>query len=108
MLGLVVDPESVREELERRIEVEADDLESLLVEWLTEVNYQHSVEGELYARVVLETVDAAACRATGTVFGEPHDPTRHVQHTELKAVTFHDLYVREEEGGFRAQVIFDV
>ena len=40
--------------------------------------------------------------------GERLDPARHEATHEVKAVTYHGLTVRREEGGFVAEVILDV
>ncbi|MBW2566264.1 MAG: archease [Deltaproteobacteria bacterium] len=40
--------------------------------------------------------------------GEVLDPARHEIKTGIKAVTYHQLYVEESEGGWETQVIFDI
>jgi SHS2 domain-containing protein len=45
---------------------------------------------------------------TAIAHGEKIDPGRHEIKTEIKAVTYHGLYLRQTERGWEAQVIFDV
>jgi SHS2 domain-containing protein len=40
--------------------------------------------------------------------GEASDPARRALAREIKAVTYHQAWVREEDGAWRAQVIFDL
>jgi SHS2 domain-containing protein len=42
------------------------------------------------------------------VKGEPFQEGVHVIKTEVKAVTYHRIEVRQENGRWRAQVIFDL
>ena len=48
MFALLADPEMVREELEETFRVEAEDRETLLVAWLSELLYRHVVSRRLY------------------------------------------------------------
>jgi SHS2 domain-containing protein len=98
--------DSIQPRLTRKIEIEAGDIEALLVAWLSELNFYCLTEFELYSDFKIEAVSPTAVRAT--VRGEKIDPARHVIQTEIKAVTYHGLYVRKVEGGWEAQVIFDV
>jgi SHS2 domain-containing protein len=72
-----------------------------LREFLADLLYRFSVDREMYV---------SFAPGTGTVEGawEPYDPARHPLRTELKAVTWHQLELLREEGGWRARVIFDV
>jgi len=98
--------DSIQLQLARKIEVEADDVEALLVAWLAELNFYCITAFELYGEFNIESISPTSVRAT--VRGEKIDPARHVIQTEIKAVTYHELYVRQMEIGWEAQVIFDV
>lgn len=105
MFAVIADVQAVRPLRERRVEVRADTREALLHDWLEELNGLHQVEGELYCEFDVETDGR---RATATVRGEAIDPRRHGLRGEIKAVTWHDLELRETEGGLEARVLFDV
>jgi SHS2 domain-containing protein len=60
----------------------------------------------LFNEFAIDSISTTSVRATAR--GEKIDPARHVIQTEIKAVTYHGLYVREVENGWEAQVIFDV
>jgi SHS2 domain-containing protein len=45
---------------------------------------------------------------SGTLLGEPFDPARHAPQPEVKAVTRHGLVVERRDGGWYAEVVFDV
>jgi SHS2 domain-containing protein len=93
-----------------RIAVDADDLPALLQAWLSELLYRFTdggLVGTGFATVRLDRTPGS-CAFEADVRTESYDPARHVLQTELKAVTFHQLRVEEREGGWEAQVIFDV
>jgi len=106
LFDAITEHDSIQSKLERKIEVQAGDVEALLVAWLSELNFYCITEFELYGEFAIEEISPTAVRAT--VRGEKIDPARHVIHTEIKAVTYHELFVREAENGWEAQVIFDV
>ncbi len=106
MFAIMADLEGVRQTEERRIEVEARDREGLMVRWLTELLYYLAAEELLFSRFIVEEVSETRLRARA--FGERIDPERHRLHFGVKAVTRHMLEVAEEDGGYRAQVLFDI
>ncbi len=93
----------------REVLVRGSDLEELFVNWLSELNFLFSTEGELLSRFRIHEVTEQRVKAQ--VAGERLDPLRHEIRLEIKAVTFHNLYVgpaRDEPDGWEAQVIFDI
>ncbi len=98
--------DSIQPQVARKVAAEAGDVEALLVAWLSELNYRCITDLEVYGEFVIEEISPSSVRAT--VRGEKIDPARHVIQTEIKAVTYHGLYVRQIENGWEAQVIFDV
>lgn len=106
LFDAITELDSIQPQFERKIEAEAGDVEALLVAWLSELNYRCITELEVYGEFAIEEISPNAVRAT--VRGEKIDPARHLIQTEIKAVTYHELYVRETENGWEAQAIFDV
>lgn len=95
---------------ERQIQLEGQDGEELLVEWLSELNYwlnsQRWVTGSVDAIQVLEK--ESGWWMTARVSGEALDPTRHHLEMEIKAVTYHQLKVEFVENTYRATIVFDI
>jgi SHS2 domain-containing protein len=106
MFCLVGDTGTVGETLVETVRVEAEDRETLLVAWLSELLYRHVVRGRLYR--YFEVRALGETHLEGRVRGEPLDELRHEVETELKAVTYHGLLVSEDREGWSARVIFDV
>jgi SHS2 domain-containing protein len=91
---------------ERAFAVEAPDLEALLVAWLGELLYVFETEHLVFGRFVIQALTPQTLSAIG--WGEPFDPGRHRVKTVFKAVTYHQLRIREAGGFWRARVIFDL
>jgi len=102
----------------REVAVEADvaltpdaspgeELRELLVVWLQELLYRFEMEHLVPLEFTFAEAGPARVRAR-VGFGR-FDPKRHRAGTEVKAVTYHELAVREEPGGaWSARMILDV
>lgn len=107
---VLADLDAVRPADDTTVTVTARDREALLVRWLSELNYRHTVEDQLYVTFSVDTLEDTSdgLQLTATLRGEPIDPARHTVHTEIKAITFHGLSVEETPDGWAVQVIFDM
>jgi SHS2 domain-containing protein len=103
---LITDLKKVRRRIERRIHIERESLDRLMVDWLSELLYLHEIENLLFKGFKVESVGEEGLRAI--VRGEPFQEGVHVIKTEIKAVTYHQIEVRKEKRGWRAQIIFDL
>ena len=103
MFSLVTDLETVRPVGEYAVKVSSRDVESLLVDFLSELLFVHETQKLLFsefdAKVANLGVDAR-------VRGEPIDRARHTLRMNVKAVTYHEIRVDPAAGV--AQVIFDI
>ena len=101
----------VRCAIERQVEVEAGDDELLLVDFLNAVLLMLDTQGLLFGRAVVQlgsSSGSALVHLHATLHGEPYDESRHPLHSLIKAVTYHGLRVWQEDGRFRARVLFDL
>jgi len=103
---LITDLRKVRRRVERRINIGRESLDRLMVDWLSELLYLHDVENLLFKGFKVESVGKDGLKAI--VKGEPFREGVHVIKTEVKAVTYHRIEVRQENGRWRAQVILDL
>jgi SHS2 domain-containing protein len=97
------------------LRVRAATLEDLLYSWLSEVLFLTDAEGWVFKDFRVDKVDQAAGRegqalweAFGQAHGEHFDKARHRARTYIKAVTYHQLSVRQTRAGWQATVYLDV
>lgn len=83
-----------------------EDLESLLVNWLSEVLFW--LDGRHIAMRRFEVRELTPRRVTGHALGEPRNPERHRAKLVVKGVTYHQLRVWEDEHGWWAEVYLDI
>lgn len=106
MFSIISDPAGVQGKERFDISVEAEDRETLLVEWLNELLYLYDSRGMLMSRFQIDDMSETSLR--GAAWGESIKPSRHDLRTDIKAVTYHMLKVERRPEGWVAEVIFDV
>jgi SHS2 domain-containing protein len=106
IFDIITDLKHVTPTVERKIVVEGEGWEDLLVNYLREVLYMFNGEGLLLKEYSIQKIDPR--HLEGNVSGELFDPSKHRINTEIKAVTYHQVTVRETPEGWVGKVIFDV
>jgi SHS2 domain-containing protein len=106
VFDILTDLNRVRAIEEKKITVEGEGWEDLLINYLREVLYLFNGEGLLLKEFSIIDIDPQHLR--GKVSGEVFDPLKHRMNKEIKAVTYHQITVRETPDGWVGRVIFDV
>jgi len=101
MFSLMTDPEEVAPEKEYLIELEALDLETLLVNWLNELLFLRETEKVLFKE--FDILELTSTRLLARARGSLGQPTKAV----VKAATFHHLAIESHPDGYEATVVFD-
>jgi len=106
MFEIITDKSDIENIGQYNIKLEANDLEQLLVDWLSELLYIHSTKNIVFGffKVVL---DEKKKSLSATVFGEKLDMSKHKIGSEIKAVTYHLLEVKKSKPCY-VQVLFDI
>lgn len=94
-----------------RVRVRAATLEDLMFTWLSELLYLSDGEQWMFRRFEVSTVRRSGeqeWEIEATAQGEKFDEARHRARTCVKAVTYHQLAVRETPAGWEATVFLDV
>ncbi|MBA7600986.1 Protein archease [subsurface metagenome] len=105
LFSLMIDLKHVSDNLDREVEVTAENQQDLLVAWLNELIYLFEVEGILFKRFRIDELTETKLKSR--CYGEKVDPVRHKIRVGVKAATYHMLKV-EKNNGFRVQVLFDI
>ena len=106
LFNLMADLDNPKEDIKREIELSAEDVEILLVEWLNELIYISDVEHIIFKRFEINELSSTQLRAT--CFGEKIKPGQHRLKREIKAATYHMLRLNKENGSYKVQIIFDI
>ena len=103
MFSLIAELSTVKPVGEVEVRLEAEDLPTLLLRWLSELLYVHETQHFLFCAF---DPNVRGTSLDGVAQGEAIDKKRHELKLVIKAVTRHKLSVDPHEGV--AQVIFDI
>jgi SHS2 domain-containing protein len=106
LLSVCGDPLAAEAREQYPMAVESGDLEGLMVDWLNEVLYFYDGRRIAFREVRVGRLEDSRIEAIG--HGEPRDPERHRSKLIVKAVTWHQLRVAPEAGGWVAEVYVDI
>jgi SHS2 domain-containing protein len=87
------------------VEVSGTDREFLLFDWLRDLLLKFDEEHLVFGKFEVKVRDDGL---SGTAWGEPLDPARHLLAHEVKAITYHELKVVRDGDGWLAEVIVDI
>lgn len=106
LFDVITDASQITPQLADTIEVSGMDLEELLVNWLSELNFLFLTESRVYHQFDIEHFNERELSAT--VLGEKYNPHKHPFRTEIKAVTFHDLQIKKTKDHWETKIVFDI
>jgi len=106
MFDVMVDISNLDHTVSETIEVAADNYEELLVTWLTELNYIFISENKIFDK--FEITRFKDFEINGIITGDVFDLRKREIYSEIKAITYHELYVKQRGNKWEAQVIFDI
>src|SRR3972149_9389362 len=89
MFSIIAELDDVREVESRRVEVNEEDIEGVLFEWLNSLLYYLDVETLLFKRFDITGLDDH--HLVSVCYGEKYDPSRHHLKTGVKSATYHQL-----------------
>jgi SHS2 domain-containing protein len=106
LFSLITDLGGIEERLHLVLEVQSEDRDSLLVDWLNELIYCFDSKHVLFNRFDIETLTHSTLKAT--CYGEGFDSNRHRIKIGPKAATYHRLRLDTDDNGYKAQIILDI
>lgn len=89
-----------------RMSLQANTWEELFHDWLAEILYWLQVREIMFHRYEFEILHDTCVKATAE--GQKIDVEKSTFHTEIKAVTYHNLHIEKRPEGVTATVVFDV
>ena len=116
MFNVITDISKVKKEESREFEIVSEDLVSLLYDYLEELLFLQDTEFLFFSdfKVNIEKiVDSESSnlenyKLTCFACGEEIDWNVHSPKSEVKAITFHKMCVKEDDGVFKLRAILDL
>lgn len=109
MFNVMIDTSNQKANRVRDIELTSPDIKALLVDWLSELLYLFEVEDILFCEFNIDKIEKTGegFSLKGRASGVPIDLSRHSFDTQVKAVTYHELEVQQNDSEFWVQAIVD-
>jgi SHS2 domain-containing protein len=110
MFNVMIDTGKISGGLIKNVYLKSPDLESLIVDWLSEHLYIFEVDEIVFSKFHVDriTEEDGEYSITSWASGEKFYPKSHPFETEIKAVTYNQLKVERIEDGWKVQVVLDI
>ena len=96
VINLTLDQDKVKEKESKEFVSQGKDLYYLLFSWLEEIPFILITEGFAIKRIEFDIEKKEAYKINAKAFGETLDLKKHNFKVEIKAPTFHDMEIRNE------------
>jgi len=100
VINITLDQDKVEEKDQKRIVAKGKDLKYLLFSWLEEVTFVLITEGFAIKRIELEILENDGYTINANAYGEPLNVLKHNFKVEIKAPTFYEMKIDQENGVF--------
>ncbi len=105
LMAVICQPQTVVPSQQVEICCQADDVELLFADWLNALIYEMDVRKMLFSRFAVH-IDGHSL--TASAWGEKTNPQIHQTAVEVKAATYMELKVIQQNGQWIAQCVVDV
>ena len=98
VINLTLDQNKVEEKDQKKFSAQGKDLRYLLFSWLEEIPFILITEGFAISRIEFEIMQNEEYKINAIAYGEPLDFKKHNFKVEIKAPTFYDMEIKQENG----------
>jgi SHS2 domain-containing protein len=108
MFEVMTDTTKIEPLIVKEIMIESEDPMALLYDWLDELIFLHDSEYLIFNsfNIEIQKINENLYHLKGTAQGETFNPEKHESREDVKAVTYHLMDIKEENG-FIFRVILD-
>ena len=108
-LNVMIDePDRIERKEAVDVELENDDLEMLLFDFLNELVYYKDSRKLLLRVDEIRIEDEGQFRLAAKLYGEKLDPLKHPLGADVKAVTLHRFSLSKSDDGWKATAVLDI
>ncbi len=97
-INLTLDQDTVEEKEQIKFSASGKDIRYLLFSWLEEIPFLLITLGFAIKRIEFDIEENNGYKINATAHGEPLDMKRHNFKVEIKAPTFYDMEIRQNDG----------
>jgi SHS2 domain-containing protein len=97
-INLTLDQDKVEEKDQKQFSAKGKDLRYLLFSWLEEIPFLLITEGFAIKRIEFEIKEIGGFEIDAIAYGEALDVKKHNFKVEIKAPTFYDMVIKQDDG----------
>jgi SHS2 domain-containing protein len=107
--NIITNTKNVRPNIEKEINIQAEDEKALLFDFLTQFLILHDAENLVFSKIVVKKIYTSNNRLVleASAWGEPFDPKKHESGTYVKAVSYMEMEI-EKKRRVRIKVLIDI
>lgn len=106
LMSIIIDLATVEARETRTVQLRAPDRDQLLVKWLSEILYLYDGQDFVSKEFAIGRLEPTMLEAV--IRGEEFSRPKHSTKLDVKAVTYHQLLVQENEKGGLVRVYLDI
>ena len=100
VINITIDQDKVEEKQKKEFSAHGKDLRYLLFSWLEEITFILITEGFAIRRIEFDIIENGEYSINATAFGEPLDLKKHNFKVEIKAPTFYEMKIEQNDRVF--------
>ena len=98
VINITLDQDKVEEKEQKEFSAKGKDLRYLLFSWLEEITFVLITEGFAIRRIEFDILEKDGYVIQAKAFGEPLEFTKHNFKVEIKAPTFYEMKIEQNNG----------
>jgi SHS2 domain-containing protein len=106
MFDILADLEGIKISTTIDISIKAPSKEELLVSWMDELLYNFYSKNIIFSKFNIEKLENNELNAKAS--GQRIGHNRNRLKKEIKAITYHDLHIKENSNGLTVEIVLDV
>ena len=100
VINITLDQDKVEEKEQKEFSAKGKDLRYLLFSWLEEITFVLITEGFAIKKIEFDILENDGYTIQAKAFGEPLEFTKHNFKVEIKAPTFYEMKIEQNNGVF--------
>ncbi len=100
VINITLDQNKVEEKKQKEFSAQGKDLRYLLFSWLEEITFVLITEGFAIRRIEFDLLENDGYTINAKAYGEPLDFKKHNFKVEIKAPTFYEMKIEQNNGVF--------
>ncbi len=100
VINITLDQEKVEEKEQKEFSAQGKDLRYLLFSWLEEITFVLITQGFAIRRIDFDMLENDGYTINAKAYGEPLDFKKHNFKVEIKAPTFYEMKIEQNDGVF--------